>query len=545
MPTSVREMLIDQLPKGSGDAAVLRGRQIVKEGLISRPNFPEVKLTERLWESAVSRAHGRYLHGFMFFADLAAYVEANPDRHDSVRQIMINTVLAWERNYAYSNQAGMAHHDETTAQRLFHVMMLSETLGLKPESGAPHAERVMAIAAEELIAAEFHATGTNHGMLQDLALLSYAHLIVHSGDEAKERYEWTALSRLKDYFESSFTTEGVHKEHSPVYHLMVCKYAKYLRDVLREIDHGDAEFYESIIARGSEYATHMLMPSGQYPPISDTAPTLWRKSALGHLFDSPEFRYAVTQGQEGRAPAKRIRVFEESGYAVFRDRWGSERGSFLIFSAAYNADYHKHSDDLSLYLRRDGIEVIREAGPFGFDYADPFTKYAFSSFAHNTLIVDNESLPRVDGQYGAVYLERFTPDSKAFRVEGVNTRFADVEHRRTIVAPNGSGDSFRVIDKVTSRIEHCYSVLWHFGSEVATVIRGKQIDVYSQGAKIMEMHIKTEHAVDIVTYHGGTEPRVQGWMFPDFGMKRPCDVIGLNFKASNVEVETQMVFQET
>src|SRR5699024_1875773 len=90
-------------------------------------------------------------------------------------------------------------------------------------------------------------------------------------------------------------------------------------------------------------------------------------SEYSHVYKSSEYQYAVTQGLLGNTPRLNSLVAADTGVAIFREDWEDPSSVYIYFSAAYNSDYHKHSDELSVYLVHRGIEILREAGPNGYE----------------------------------------------------------------------------------------------------------------------------------------------------------------------------------
>lgn len=76
--------------------------------------------------------------------------------------------------------------------------------------------------------------------------------------------------------------------------------------------------------------------------------------------------------------------------------------------------------------------MISEAGPNGYNYSDPLTQYAYSSYAHNALIVDGVGLVRTDGQYDKVFIEDYVIADDYAEVTGINERYEDVTHKRNV-----------------------------------------------------------------------------------------------------------------
>ncbi|MFQ8600385.1 MAG: heparinase II/III family protein [Oscillospiraceae bacterium] len=112
-------------------------------------------------------------------------------------------------------------------------------------------------------------------------------------------------------------------------------------------------------------------------------------------------------------------------------------------TAAYHTKYHKHCDDLSILVHKGG-DILVEAGCNGFDYKDPMTRYSYSCFAHNTLVVDDASLPRVDGKYDCVYIEDGSTGDEASFVSAVNKRYHDTIHKRRA---DYYGKDYTIVDR--------------------------------------------------------------------------------------------------
>src|SRR5690606_22503829 len=127
----------------------------------------------------------------------------------------------------------------------------------------------------------------------------------------------------------------------------------------------------------AKYATHVIKPDGKWPLIADTYAS--NKPLSSMWIDNPYYQYAVTNSKTGEMPLKTNVIFSEAGYAIFRDKWSNNsEGTYVFFTAAYHTSYHKHSDDLSLWIYNDE-DIITEAGPYSYTMSDPTTQYAYSS----------------------------------------------------------------------------------------------------------------------------------------------------------------------
>lgn len=541
---AVASLLRAALPRVDVPSAAERVERFLQEEVLSLGNQPDLPYEDgQMWASATTRAHERLLHGFVFLADWAGLTAQDDGRRPAVLSAALELLRAWEERYG-GNRSGnteMAWHDETTAQRVLGVLSLMDACAWQlPDAAAEDLVRnVLEPAAAALFTDDFHETGNNHGMFQDLALLSYAVLAPYPSAAQRSRMAAKALRRLDDYFSASFTAEGVHVENSPSYHLMAAQHLKTYAEILDALGHGRAEHFRSMLARATTYATHAAMPDGVYPPISDTTQRVVGNTVHGHLFDDPHYRFAVTAGRDGSAPAQRTLVLPGTGYAMYRSAWEDPDAAFLFFSAAYNADYHKHSDDLSLFLRYRGVDLLCESGPYGYDYQHPFSQYAYSQFSHNSLVVDGRSLPRTDGKFEAVTLADNGPGDAALDVTGTNARYADVVHVRRVRATEDD-EAVRVVvaDEIRAEQEHNYELLWNLGPEVKSSVVAEGFRLRAREHQLLRARIESDTPWRIRRVEGVEDPAPRGWRFPAFGEAVPAQQLSVRFRGSRVTLTT-------
>src|SRR5699024_3000993 len=141
--------------------------------------------------------------------------------------------------------------------------------------------------------------------------------------------------------------------------------------------------------------------------------------------------------------------------------------------------YHKHSDDLSFILY-DGGDLFVDSGPNGYDYDSPLTKYAYSSFAHSSLIVNKTRLPRNDRKFDSVGISEavFDDNGDTFTVTGFNERYENTKHIRTIQG-NHNSKSFIVQDTIESSNRNEYKILYQLSSKVSARINGNIVSIFS------------------------------------------------------------------
>jgi UDP-N-acetylglucosamine 2-epimerase (non-hydrolysing) len=520
----------------------LLARQMLRSGQVDDPVLGRLDLTsDHLWRSTDDRMALRRLHGLLFLADwLPAVPGLDPAEIAGLSRSVERVVTLWRAVSADADQAPSAYHDETTAQRFMVLLGAASYLG---DVDSRHAcGDVLQSDLARLLDPGFHAGRNNHGMLQDIALLAGA--VLGPLDSETKAQAWaTGWDRFSDYVRHAYTRDGVLAEHTPAYHLMVTRSVRRVSALARVVaDQGrfDAPGLEALDEglRGAErFAVHLVTPQGTYPRISDTKTQALARPGSLEAFPSSQFRFAATGGREGEAPDERAVVFPDAGYAVFRSAWGNPDADFVLFLAAYNGSFHKHSDELSLMVRHRGRDLLHEAGPNGYNYSDPFTRYAFSSFAHNTLIVDGEGLPRHDGKLAATWLEDLGTDSTGLRVRGVTTRYPGVEFERVVeVEPAGNGTWIRVTDTIAGTSRHDYTLLWHVGPGVTPNVDRQSVLLESDGTTVGRITLDSATRVTLRAVRAGDDANLVGWYFPEMGRPTPASAVMAEFTAARAQL---------
>ncbi|MGP4983755.1 heparinase II/III domain-containing protein [Corynebacterium casei] len=483
------------------------------------------------WAASRSRSEGRKAHAWFFLREWNSAV----DFLDS--ETKLNLVRRFKDVYptwmlSSAEPGTMAYHDETTAQRVINTSVFIRNFESEiaqigfTDLIERHKETVDLLATED-----FYAGLNNHGMFQDISLL-----VSHVLGFAKDEYEDIAVRRLGAYFDACFTPDGIHTENNPTYHLMVSKSLSQVTNYLKLTgqEHNPEEL-EKLLTLADTYAAFCLLPNGEFPPISDTKIEKLSVQRARSIFGNEKFVGAITKGRHGNLPTSLNYVAEDSGYAIFRTGW-SEDSAFAMLSAAYNNNYHKHSDELSLYVYANGHALLAEAGPNGYQYSDPKTSYAFSSFAHNTLIVDDKGLPRIDEKAHLTTLHKFSDTD----VEGRTQRFDGVDWTRRVSADEWESDGrLMITDSIKCETSRNLKLLWHLGPDTVPIIRGNVVEIFSRATneKLGELYVAGTNIESVRRFYNQVRPNVQGFSFPQMGKSVPAWVIQFEFNSDSVDLD--------
>lgn len=506
--------------------------------MVEHPSWGNIKIFTKNKISVVeNNSINRFIHGWVFFSGWLNAIESSVDGFNALEKF----VLAWINEYSdvtpVDSNYKVIFHDESTAQRLASAIRLHHICEkLKKNQLLHKLQPFMNETAELLNSEEFYAGNNNHGMFQAKSLRDFAIYADWLDKDLRSTYLRTSLTRISEYFSQSFTAEGVHIEHSPSYHLMVARHVSEHAKFMKLAFGFCPPELQNIIDRAKDHAIHCIQPDGRFLPLSDTAQVSLAGSR-NNIFDSSEFAYAASCGKIGTMPSERTLYEPDSGYFFHRTSWNDASAGYLAFISAYNGAYHKHSDDLHLYLWKYGFELLTEAGPFGYQMQDPTVKYAFSQYAHNCIVLDHTSLPRHDRKYREVKMGPLSKLSNGHSISATNSRFADSTHKRTLRLSDDL-QNILVEDSISSNSDHKYSLIWNFGPQVKVEVFETFVIGSIQSVPVIRLDFSGVEIQEILHFSGRSGSRPRGWRFPKFGHKIRSSQIQVIFEGRSKSIKT-------
>lgn len=256
---------------------------------------------------------------------------------------------------------------------------------------------------------KYHANHGNHVCMQLRGLIQTALLL----PELKDSAAWLeyGLREMPGFICQNVYPDGVQIEGSPNYHLVVMRDVYELVTLFHKLGIEEGE-YREILEKMFTVTMHLFTPDGQLVKFGDTdiqavselrnimslGAYLYRRSdfkALGYerlpfslLWRvGPEAveKYERFQASE---PAETAACFPVGGYITFRQGWGAG-DMYMAMRAGVGVGGHAHADALSLVLYAGGRELLADSGMGLFEW-NKERKYAVSTRAHNTVVVDGQ-----------------------------------------------------------------------------------------------------------------------------------------------------------
>jgi len=521
---------------------------IIDNRIFNLSNFRDIHVdVENNWKTeSDSRSLRRWLHTHIFLSDFTrAYAETKNEKYFNESFYLLES---WFENFPISKKEELdplAYHDEGTAIRLLYwFKYYNEFFNMFSDSQITLFESKIDEVGELLCQDDFYAGLNNHGMFQDMGLIAYS--LFKFEDFSQNDVFNKAMDRLNTYFKEVFTSEGIHKEHAPSYHILLIYSLKQILQSLEKVEYTDERvvFLQGIFEKGEDYTINIIMPDFKLPNISDS--TVINMSTIGRykeLFDSEEYKFITSAGEEGKAPSPLIKAYPETGYLIARNKWEKE-GIYFLFLASYHMHYHKHTDDLSFLLYKNG-PIFVDAGPHSYNYKDPMTQYAYSQYGHSTLIVNDRSLPRTDFKFDDVEIEDYKIDNdNKFLVKGKNQRYENVIHTREIKG-DLSAESFIIKDSIVSTEHNQYQLLFQINGDLRVIQNGNILSIFKNNAKIDKLEISKTYNFENIKINIVREkqwPQLMGYQFPKNETFEPLNTVvveGFNRTVEkSVEIES-------
>ncbi|WP_311945496.1 heparinase II/III family protein [Halomonas piscis] len=344
------------------------------------------------------------LNWLSFLSYLMAYQYSS--KNNEVIDFSREAIESWLNTYRDTDTSypfEFIWHDHATALRAEQLVLFTYYCHEHaPEWANEHGEfldyleQSLVVHGQWLAKESFYSEHTNHGLEQARVLLLLG--TVFEGALARE-WQKVAIRRISSELEFSFTSEGVHVENSPAYHIFVFKvFSGIIKDYPAEVLGDLAEQFDQFSVKALNFITHILRPDGKLPPIGDTE-QLPTSDAYREMFcHMPEYqhlRYALTKGKQGEVPPKLNRVYPRSGYAIFRDRWPDAAGYHLalhlIAKVGCSSRYHHQQDEGHISLYAGGEDWLIDSGMYNYINKDPVRRYMRGRAGHNVPLISHSA----------------------------------------------------------------------------------------------------------------------------------------------------------
>lgn len=280
-----------------------------------------------------------------------------------------------EIHKAKSEPFFMAWNDHAYALR---TMMLSKLYLMGDKKMQSNVGPLLADAVSFLTQNKNYDPLSNHGWDQAKALLIASKLTGKNTD--------LAINRFRNELTNAFSSEGIHVENSPHYHVhmmnnLITSIELFLE---MEIEGSFVDEMTRIAESTVLYYNVIVRENGTIPCIGDS-----------HQ-NPPKFNNItkkLVKQKTGIDTSDGFYPFPETGYCYWRDDWDG-LSVHLSLKNSHLSRYHRHDDDLSLTLNIGGIDVFIDGGLYKYEEKDEHRIYLRSPFSHSTIVLPEHNPQR-------------------------------------------------------------------------------------------------------------------------------------------------------
>lgn len=366
----------------------------------------------------------------------------------------------------------MAWNDHAYALR---TMMLSKLYVVGDQHIKQKVSQLLTESVSFLSKEQNYDALSNHGWDQAKALLIATKLIGGNTD--------LAINRFRDELTNAFSSEGVHVENSPHYHIHMMNNLVTTIEIFSEMD-VDRKFIDEMSRIGKStilYYGAITRENGTIPCIGDSHENPPKFNSITKNF---------IENNKERNNSQGYYSFPETGYCYWKDNW-SGMSVHLSLKNSHLSRYHRHDDDLSCTLNIGGIDVFIDGGLYKYEEKDEKRMYLRSPFSHSTIVIPGSNPQR---NLGYAINNSSQPDIKKFTAE--SAMWEGKIAKRTIQML--SSNHYEINDSVENKHEG-FQILFQTLCDDIEILNGKvrlnydrfsvYID-YSNDEKIVEANLR-------------------------------------------------------
>jgi hypothetical protein len=438
-------------------------------------------------------------------------------------------VLSWIRQVAVDFDAG-----DVTARRIQNWIYAWNGFIRAPRfSGFSDGfeEQIFTSLAEQADHLRRHLTAERNHRTLELYALFIAALALPELDADGGLLDF-AIAELHHNLLTDIRPDGVHRENSTHYHMLVLRSFLGARENARRFNLDFPASFDAHLERACEFAMHCHRPDGLIPALSDSDTGSYADllELAAELFARPDFLYVATQGKRGVPPKQRQASFTDGGYFIQRSDWGADSDAyrdarFLIFDCGPLGDGgHGHYDLLGVEIAAGGRPLVVDPGRYTYSEHGPLNwrRWFKGTAAHNTVCVDGQDQtpyrggkPKGGTAQGRLIERLSAPGFDLLCGEALSPAY-EVRHTRRIFFING--EYWLIVDQVRGNVPHRFDLRFHLAPEAWNHTR-VALDDINPAVRAPGLAL---------VFEASRQPCIEpGWVSPEYGVKHRAPVVSL------------------
>lgn len=336
---------------------------------------------------------------------------------------------------------------------------------------------------------------------------------------AADRPAWEAsIGRHLDHLLAiQFDEHGVHRENSPAYQFVA-------RNMFR-------------VLRRSKWYTNIC-------PTLET--TLERAQAVEDWMRMPDGRLVALGDTDGAAPAadnaplsclpesvgRKTSSLNHSGYCFVRSSPIGPAGawSFLGIKAGFEANTHRHHDELSFVWAESGWDIVVDAGKYSYDL-DDMRVFARSARGHSVIEFDNRDSNTKESERTGHLIRQVHREEWGARMAAQWTHEPmGVSHRRAFFFAPGRWLVLR--DDFVSPRKLPFVHRTHLAPEFTVHLDASVFSARHSSGATLAVHTWSSIPVERSVHRGTVDPAMEGWVSRRYRHKEPAPALALRGQAA-------------
>ncbi|HEX8068771.1 MAG TPA: alginate lyase family protein [Pyrinomonadaceae bacterium] len=346
-----------------------------------------------------------------------------------------------------------------------------------------------------------------------------------------------AVAELHHNLLTDIRPDGVHREHSTHYHMLVLRSFLGAKENARRFGLALPAGFDARLEAACDFALHCQRPDGAIPALSDSDTGAYADllALAARLCQRSDYLHAATAGAQGTPPRQTNVSFPVGGYFVQRSDWGTDVQTFraaryLIFDCGALGDGgHGHYDLLSVEIAALGRPLVVDPGRYTYsEHGANWRRWFKSTAAHNTVCVDGldqtpyrRGKPKGATARGRLVARLSAPGLDVLCGEATSPAY-DARHTRRVFFVAGA--YWLIFDHLRGERPHRYNLRFHLAAEAwqHTSVETRETDQVVRAPGLALVFANLEHT-----------PRVeQGWVAPRYGVKLPAPVVSVVAEAA-------------
>jgi len=448
----------------------------------------------------------------------------NPDSVNAAFCVINDWILS-HLTYPASNER-FAYDDHAVAERLVVLQRALVVMNQRGFSYQPFKSRLFLSVLNHIFfisSLEKYLCWHNHAIIFDeklIAALRGLPFFLKQDEIIK-----LAFHRVFEQYRFVYTSEGVHKEHSPCYHKDFSSTLTSLVQLAVQFNIPVPASIKELQKKALEYSRYIELVGNSFPVGDCSRPMTQSERASPVENATRELKPEIVPGITNQPVpySQKCKLFPLSGWMYVYD---TVQKINIVAQSDFFSFSHYQQDETSFIIHVDSVELLIDPGLYSYAKS-PVYSYYRSPRAHNVITVAQARDSVSYSNTGLSGISRYSlgSDSTGNFIGGVEMthahyRYLGIETYRQFFFP---GKQTMVIrDIIDSKEKHTFHQLFHLAPN-ATITK-KQGRFLIQWPNHPYYLIIESNAKKHKIIQGGNEP-LQGWYFPSFNKMAESPVL--------------------